>query len=91
MKIKQNQGEALELITESIKLRVHSTAEGTHPSDVASAMFSSWTGRWREDLLPRMHRIAERRIAKERRQRIHPMMTEYSLCSFLEIPSANLL
>ena len=61
------------LIIESIILRrlvarVHSAAEGTHPSDVASAIFSSWTGRWREDLLPRMHRIAERRIAKERRQ-----------------------
>ena len=61
------------------------------PSDAASAMFSSLTGWWREDLLPRMHRMAEQRIANDRRQRFHPMTTGYAFFSFQDIPSANLL
>ena len=65
-------------------------SEGTRPSDAAK-IFSSWTGRWWEDLLPQMHRMVERRIAKERQQRIHPMMTEYFFCSLRDNPSSNLL
>ena len=32
--------------------KIHCTSEGTCPSDVARVMFSSWLGRWWEDLLP---------------------------------------
>ena len=70
---------------------LYCTSEGTQPSDAANVMLSSLAGRWRVDLLPRMHRMAERRIEKERRQRIHPMTTKYGFRSFLENRSANLL
>ena len=38
-------------------------SEGTRPSATASSMLSSRTGWWRDDLLPRMQRIADQCIA----------------------------
>ena len=51
-------------------------------------VLSSLTGRWREDLLPRMQRIADRSIANDRRQRIQPMTREYCLSCFRDNSSA---
>ena len=40
---------------------------GTWPSAVARVMSGTRIGRWREDLLPRTHIMAEHRVEKESR------------------------
>ena len=50
----QLQGKQFFVVTTTKKQR-HYISEGTCPSAAASSMLSSLTGRWREDLLPRMH------------------------------------
>ncbi len=48
---------------------------GTRPSDVAEVMSVAipWTGRWKDDLLPRMHMMADRSDANDSLQRSHPI------------------
>ena len=70
------------------KKQRHYISDGTCPSAAARSMLSSLTGRWREDLLPRMQRIADRSIANDRRQRIQPMTREYCLSCFRDNSSA---
>ena len=48
-------------------------------------------GRWREDLLPRTHIMAERRVAKDSRHLSQPITVEYGFCCFPEIMSASRL
>ena len=45
---------------------------GTWPSAVARVMSGTRIGRWREDLLPRTHIMAERRVAKDSRHLSQP-------------------
>ena len=49
---------------------------GTWPSAVARVMSGTRIGQWREDLLPRTHMMAERRVAKDKRHLIHPVTVE---------------
>ena len=64
---------------------------GTWPSAVARVMSGTRIGRWREDLLPRTHIIAERRVAKDNRQLSQPITVEYGFCCFPAIMSASRL
>ena len=50
---------------------------GTWPSAVARVMSGTRIGRWREDLLPRTHIMAERRVAKDSRHLSQPITVEY--------------
>ena len=61
--------------------RVHSySVVGTRPSAVARVMFGTRIGRWREDLLPRTHIMAERRVANDSRHLSQPITVEYGFC-----------
>ena len=58
--------------------RVHNySVVGTRPSAVAKVMSGTRIGRWREDLLPRTHIMAERRVAKDSRHLSQPITVEY--------------
>ena len=69
--------------TELQNRKIHCISEGACPSDLARMLFSSWLGRWWEDLVPRMHRMMERRIANERRQRTTPWQLTNVTCRIL--------
>ena len=64
---------------------------GTWPSAVARVMSGTRIGRWREDLLPRTHIMAERRVAKDSRHLSQPITVEYGFCCFPAIMSASRL
>ena len=72
--------------------RVHCySVVGTRPSAVARVMSGTRIGRWREDLLPRTHIMAERRVANDSRYLSQPITVEYGFCCFPAIMSASRL
>ena len=67
------------ITTEKLVRKVKkSLAAGTRPSDVARVMSDPYTGRWREDLLPRMHIVDALSEAKESRHLSNPNTVVFS-------------
>ena len=46
-------------------------------------------GQWREDLLPRTHIMAERRVANDSRHLSQPITVEYGFCCFSSTAAAS--